>query len=342
MQWRASSSRRTWARPQRCVAGGQPPAPQPPPQPLPLDAQAARLPLSQPPLHPRQALFAALLRIGRAALPDIQRAAALPAKDLRTSLLVLLQARSAAPRSPRAPRPPRPAATPRAASACCRTRMAHAGAAGPQQPAHTLGWTACPRLHQGNPHITCTAPTTPLKENMEAPTHLTRPQRCTPSGAPQHDLARAYLQPEERLVTGVRPAHYLYEPRLDWALQLLRCAGGGVSAVGARVAGDGGGGRRRLPANTGPCLRPPPAALRCRRGRPAGCQRPSAGSRGPRACTPPPVLTNPGIQTRPNALEHVRTHLLPPGGLLSWGSLRRSWSSTRRGWSRRLSWRARC
>jgi hypothetical protein len=40
----------------------------------------------------------------------------------------------------------------------------------------------------------------------------------------QHNFARAWLQPEEAFVTGVRPAQYLYEPCLGWVLQLLRWA----------------------------------------------------------------------------------------------------------------------
>ena len=38
----------------------------------------------------------------------------------------------------------------------------------------------------------------------------------------QHNYARAYLQPAEMFVTGVRPAQHLVEPCVDWALQLLR------------------------------------------------------------------------------------------------------------------------
>ncbi|KIY94711.1 hypothetical protein MNEG_13249 [Monoraphidium neglectum] len=38
----------------------------------------------------------------------------------------------------------------------------------------------------------------------------------------QHNFVRAYLQPEEAFVTGVRPAQHLYEPCTDWALQTLR------------------------------------------------------------------------------------------------------------------------
>lgn len=42
----------------------------------------------------------------------------------------------------------------------------------------------------------------------------------------QHNFVRAYLQPEEMFVTGVRPAQFLYEPCADWVLQILRCASG--------------------------------------------------------------------------------------------------------------------
>ncbi|GBG00157.1 DNA-directed RNA polymerase III subunit [Raphidocelis subcapitata] len=38
----------------------------------------------------------------------------------------------------------------------------------------------------------------------------------------QHNFVRAYLQPEEVFVSGVRAPQYLYEPCTDWVLQLLR------------------------------------------------------------------------------------------------------------------------
>jgi hypothetical protein len=51
----------------------------------------------------------------------------------------------------------------------------------------------------------------------------------------QHNFVRAYLQPEEAFVTGVRPAQHLYEPCTDWALQTLRCATSAHFAIPLRT-----------------------------------------------------------------------------------------------------------
>jgi hypothetical protein len=73
----------------------------------------------------------------------------------------------------------------------------------------------------------------------------------------QHNFARAWLQPEEAFVTGVRPAHHLYEPCTDWVLQIYRRdaggaprgrrgpGGAGLGACGCVACGWEEGGRRR-------------------------------------------------------------------------------------------------